>query len=151
MKTLKIEAPKGYEIDKVNSTFENIVFKEIKKEVTERVKTLGDAIQELGENDCEVQQLRKLHSIDSLSTAIIAEQEIVIIVKALNEGWIANWNDSSEYKYFTWFYLGDNFRYNHCSDWCAGSNTSSRLCLKTSDLAKYAGEQFTEIYKKFMN
>ena len=151
MKTLKIEAPKGYEIDKVNSTFENIVFKEIKKEVTERVKTLGDAIQELGENDYEVQQLRKLHSIDSLSTAIIAEQEIVIIVKALNEGWIANWNDSSEYKYFPWFYLGDNFRCDYCDSWCARSGTSSRLCLKTSNLAKYAGEQFTEIYKKFMN
>ncbi len=31
MKDLKITAPKGYEIDKDNSTFENIVFKEIKK------------------------------------------------------------------------------------------------------------------------
>jgi hypothetical protein len=31
MKDLKITAPKGYEIDKDNSTFENIVFKEIKE------------------------------------------------------------------------------------------------------------------------
>tara|TARA_R110002126_G_scaffold100487_1_gene231999 strand:+ start:1757 stop:1912 length:156 start_codon:yes stop_codon:yes gene_type:complete len=29
MKDLKINAPKGYEIDKDKSTFENIVFKEI--------------------------------------------------------------------------------------------------------------------------
>jgi hypothetical protein len=33
MKTLKIYVPEGYEIDKELSTFENIVFKEIKKEL----------------------------------------------------------------------------------------------------------------------
>jgi hypothetical protein len=31
MKDLKITAPKGYEIDKEKSTFENIVFKELNK------------------------------------------------------------------------------------------------------------------------
>ena len=31
MKSFKIEIPKGYEIDKENSTFENIVFKEVNK------------------------------------------------------------------------------------------------------------------------
>lgn len=33
-KELKIEAPKGYEIDKDNSTFECIKFKRIKKDIT---------------------------------------------------------------------------------------------------------------------
>lgn len=33
-KELKIEIPKGYEIDKENSTFERIVFKPIKKDIT---------------------------------------------------------------------------------------------------------------------
>jgi hypothetical protein len=33
MKTIKIEIPVGYEIDTENSTFEKIVFKEIKKEL----------------------------------------------------------------------------------------------------------------------
>jgi hypothetical protein len=33
MKTFKIEVPNGYEIDKEKSTFENIVFKEVKKEL----------------------------------------------------------------------------------------------------------------------
>jgi hypothetical protein len=32
MKTLKINIPEGYEIDKEQSTFENIVFKELKNE-----------------------------------------------------------------------------------------------------------------------
>lgn len=34
MKEIKIETPKGYEIDKENSTFEHIVFKEVKKQLT---------------------------------------------------------------------------------------------------------------------
>lgn len=33
-KELKIEAPKGYEIDKDNSTFEHIIFKPINKDIT---------------------------------------------------------------------------------------------------------------------
>lgn len=151
MKTLKIEIPKGYEVDTVKSTFENIIFKELKKEITERIKTVEDAIKELGEKDEEVIQLRKLQSIYGLLEAILNNQIAVVIVKALNEGWTPDWNDSSEYKYFPWFYLGDNFRYYDCDGWCARSNSFSRLCLKTSTLAEYAGKQFTEVYKKFMN
>lgn len=33
-KELKIQAPKGYEIDKENSTFERIIFKPTKKDIT---------------------------------------------------------------------------------------------------------------------
>ena len=36
MKTLKINVPEGYEIDKEQSTFEQIVFKEIKNELPKR-------------------------------------------------------------------------------------------------------------------
>lgn len=42
MKEVKIEIPEGYEIDKDNSTFERIVFKEIKK-----VLTYNDVAREL--------------------------------------------------------------------------------------------------------
>lgn len=41
MKNLKITPPDGYEIDKVNSTFENIVFKPIKKELPKSWGELG--------------------------------------------------------------------------------------------------------------
>ncbi len=40
MKTFKIEVPNGYEIDKVKSTFENIVFKEVKKKLPENFDIL---------------------------------------------------------------------------------------------------------------
>lgn len=151
MKDLKIEIPEGYEIDQSKSTFEKIVFRQIIKNITEKIKTIDDAINHLGENDEEVVQLRKLESVKGLSEAILNNQIAVIIVKALNDGWVANWNDSKEYKYYPWFYLGNNFRYPDFNVWCTGSGTSSRLCLKNKELAIYAGKQFTEVYKKFMN
>lgn len=40
MKSVKIEVPQGYEIDKEKSTFENIVFKEVKKELPKTWKEL---------------------------------------------------------------------------------------------------------------
>jgi len=43
MKTLKIEIPDGYEIDTEKSTFEQIVFKEIKKELPKSWEELEDA------------------------------------------------------------------------------------------------------------
>jgi hypothetical protein len=41
MKTIKIEIPVGYEIDTEKSTFEQIVFKEIKKELPKSWEELG--------------------------------------------------------------------------------------------------------------
>ena len=41
-KELKIQVPKGYEIDKENSTFEYIKFKSIKKDIT--YKNVGEKI-----------------------------------------------------------------------------------------------------------
>ena len=40
-KVLKIEIPEGFQIDRENSTFENIVFKQIKKELPNSWKELG--------------------------------------------------------------------------------------------------------------
>jgi hypothetical protein len=40
MKTFKIEVPNGYEIDKEKSTFENIVFKKVKKQLPETFEEL---------------------------------------------------------------------------------------------------------------
>ncbi len=148
MKSLKIEIPEGCEIDQTKSTFEKIVFKQVIKDIREKIKTIDDAIKHLGENDEEVVQLRKLESVKGLSDAILNNQIAVVIVKALNDGWVANWDDSNEYKYYPFFYLGKNFRCDYYGTWYTGSNSSSRFCLKNEELAIYAGNQFTEVYKK---
>lgn len=121
------------------------------KDIMTEIGSIDDAINRLGENDEEVIQLRKLESIKGLSEAILNEQMAVVIVKALNDGWVADWDNHNEFKYFPWFYLGKNFRFGAYHSWYSLSSLPSRLCLKDKKLAIYAGQTFTEIYKKFMN
>ena len=120
-------------------------------ETHEELKTIEDCINKLTEEDEEIIQLRKLESIKDLSEHILNNQIAVVIIKALNDGWIPDWNDDNQYKYCPWFYLGEGFSYYSYGLYSADSCVSSRLCLKSKELAIYAGQQFREIYKKFMN
>ena len=102
-----------------------------------------------------------------------------IITAALNEGWTPQFTED-EHRYFPWFWLytkeeivkmdkeerkkivlfggdADNgaragFASAHSYDAPSDSYAlvGSRLCFKSSALAKYAGEQFAEIYFAFM-
>jgi len=117
----------------------------------EDIKTVEDATNKLGEKDEDVIQLRKLESVDGLADYILNNQIAIVVAKALNDGWVANWDDHNEYKYYPWFYLGKNFRCNSCNGWNSNSDASSRLSLKSSELAIYAGKQFKDVYEKFMN
>lgn len=95
MKSIKIEVPKGYEIDEKKSTFENIVFKPCKRVID----SVEAACEVLGECDENVKELRKLECAGCDTTF----QSLVVGVKAFNEGWEPNWSDSEEYKYFAYY------------------------------------------------
>jgi len=89
--------------------------------------------------------------------AFIAHYQLVIINQALNEGWEPNWGDWSEYKYYAWFDFekgsdkssGFGFSYGVWTLSSATTDVGSRLCYKSSELAKYAGQQFLELYKDY--
>ncbi|WP_438423093.1 hypothetical protein [Aquimarina macrocephali] len=120
------------------------------KEVTERIKTMDDVLQELGEQDQDVIDYRILQK-PGVSDHIIGNQEAILIAKALNEGYTPDWDKSDEYKYYPWFKMSSSgFRSHAYARWTTHSDVGSRLCFKSSKLAKYAGEQFTEVYRKFM-
>lgn len=108
-KVLKIEIPKGYEIDKERSTFEKIVFKP-KKESCEDVyrrlfyekkayyfnkygKIEGTILYESGYKD--------LNNCTSEKQAkkLLAINQLLNIAKYLNDGWEPDWNNSDEKKY----------------------------------------------------
>jgi hypothetical protein len=85
--------------------------------------------------------------------ALIAVYKLYIITEALNEGWKPNWNDASEWKYFPYFLVKSNAKNPggtglSCNDYCFDlySAVGSRLCFKSSDLAKYAGTKFAKLY-----
>lgn len=83
----------------------------------------------------------------------VAYRKLKVIARALNAGWVPNWNNSSQRKWAPWFYL-DSPGFRFCGSYCSASNThstgGSRLCFETEELATYAGKQFLDIYKDFL-
>ena len=118
---------------------------EVKVEVTERIKTFEDAQKETGRPD--VPEFSEVP--EDLRDYFKAQYKIIVVVEALNEGWKPNWEDGNEAKYFPWFYMSGgvfvfgntDYRYSF-----AFAGNGSRLCFKTRELARYAGEQFLEIW-----
>jgi hypothetical protein len=112
--------------------------------VTDRIKTFEDACKELG-----IQRDNVYCNYDAIDES--AYKKLKIIVAALNEGWIPDWTNSKQYKYYPYFDLssGSGLVYDDCGYGYAGSSVGSRLCLRSEDLAKYAGTQFKDIYTDF--
>lgn len=87
--------------------------------------------------------------------AIIAHYKLTVIARALNEGWKPNWDNDDERKYYPWFNMGEaaapgvGFSFSDCGIGGGFSRVASPLCFKTFELAEYAGQQFTELYKEY--
>jgi hypothetical protein len=113
------------------------------RKITERVKTYGDACEVLGISS-------KIVGYDELSEDEVAYIKLKTIVKALNEGWKPNWDDSNEPKYYPWFYMNKpGFRLNYVNYYYNRSIVGSRLCFQKQEVAEYAAKQFFDLYKTF--
>ena len=113
---------------------------------------LNEAISYLTEEDEEVVKLRKLEKIEGIDN-ILAEQRLVVIFKAKNEKLIFDWNDSNQNKYYPWFCLGEDFRYNFFYRYYTHAAVSSRLCLKSKELLLELVNQqeILELYKTYLS
>lgn len=112
------------------------------EKITDRIKTFDDACDVLGIDADDL--LRDSDTADEQ-----AYKKLKTICKALNEGWQPNWQDQREYKYWPWFKMsGSGLSYGDFGFLYSISNVGSRLCYKSRDLARYAGEQFEGLYKE---
>jgi len=147
MKSIKIDIPEGYVVDENNSSFENIVFKKKPSEITDRVKTVEDACKELGEYDAEVRTLRQLESITSLSKSVIDSQKLVVVIKALNEGWYPDW-DKDDYKYYPYFTMRGGQVFFGVDYWHRRrALVPAPSLLKSDKLVRYITSQFLDLYR----
>jgi len=146
-KNAKIEIPKGYEIDSVDNRSGEVKFKKKPENVMAKIETVTDVLEANG-----LTQEQFDHQCEGFSDDEKAYRILKLLAKALNEGWEPNWNDDNETKYFPWFEMGGSrgFRAGDFVVWNSGSAVGSRLAFKSYELAKYAGEQFTNVYKQFM-
>lgn len=152
MKNIKIEIPEGFEIENFDKETGTISFIPVlKKPITDIIKTVDDAINILGEGDIDVIDLRELMST-RVQEHIISHQQLVVIIKALNEGWTPDWHDKNWNKWSNWFNMSSpwigRFSFLNSSSRYATSTCSSRLCFKSKELAEYAANQFIEVYRK---
>ena len=144
--------PEGFIIDSLNENKTAINLKQIPKDIKEQIKTLQDAIDELGEQDEEVKFLRLLEPIGK-ETHILYKQQAVVIAKALNEGWIADYAITDQSKYEPRFYYDSSaggFVFFDYGYWVTDTYVGSHLCFHSSELAKYFGNQFIEIHRKYL-
>lgn len=125
------------------------------EKITDKIKSFEDACKHLGLNPNDLPVVDMLPEKDRKS--IIAYYKLTIITRALNEGWEPDFSNWNEYKYYNWFYVEENkdqrssgFRCDAsgCTD--AGASVGSRLCFKNRGLAKYATEQFKELYREYL-
>jgi hypothetical protein len=88
--------------------------------------------------------------------AMTAFAKLVLIAMVLNDGWIPNWQDNNEWKYYPWFDMEKDksnpsgFRLNGATYCYTFSDAGSRLCFKSRELAEYAGKQFEAEYRDLM-
>jgi hypothetical protein len=109
MKTLKIEIPNGFEIDKENSTFEQIVFKEIKKELPKTWEELKEISGYYTNADCTLGSQNKdfptnsnnvnIFATEEQAKASIALAQLSQLREVYRNGWVPNWSSFEQDKF----------------------------------------------------
>ena len=139
MKTLKIEIPQGYEIDKEKSTFENIVFKSSKKELHKTWKEIGEIsgyyvatsvdIVEVSKYHTKFQDNRNIFATKEQAEASIALAQLSQLREVYNDGWKPNYKEPLQMKYTITFYedeLSKNSQHNTMHNFLTFRNEETR-------------------------
>lgn len=118
----------------------------------ETVKTYEDACEVLGVEPMDEQAM----AAAGFRPDEIARRKLETITAALNDGWKPDWNNTSQAKWVPWFYIEPNQEEGATTAGLASApyrvpaSTSayfgSRLCFKDARVARYAAQQFTELY-----
>lgn len=138
------------------SIFDYFYKEEDYEEITDRVKTYEDACKVLGVEPINEQNAKA----QGFRSDEIARRKLETIAAALNEGWKPDWNNTDQYKYYPYFYIQENAKGKgsaglSCADTgnaaaSAAAGVGSRLCFYASRLARYAGNQFTDLYEQIL-
>lgn len=86
--------------------------------------------------------------------AIIAFYMLSVIIQAKNEGWVPDWNNRREYKYYPWFNTGTSaglvFAISSYAPSRTTTNVGSRLCFKSRELAIEWGQKLLPLYNDYV-
>lgn len=138
------------------SIFDYFYKEEDYEEITDRVKTYEDACKVLGVEPINEQNAKA----QGFRSDEIARRKLETIAAALNEGWKPDWNNTDQYKYYPYFYIQENAKGKGSAglSYALTLHTApttpayfgSRLCFYASRLARYASNQFTDLYEQIL-
>jgi hypothetical protein len=118
--------------------------------IIDRVTSFEDAY-ELA--DKKTREECEISSTDSLD--VVAYKKLKLVIKVINEDWIADYTESSQPKYYPWFKVlpsgsGFAFSYANCAYDRSSAYVGVRLCFETREKCEYVAEQFTQLYEEFL-
>lgn len=125
----------------LTETFGDDLFK---KRSFEDIKTFEDACEELG-----IDPETVTHKNDTPDEA--AYKKLKVVIKAINQGWVPNWSNKNQYKWWPYFNLSSGSGFSCSFSFYDYSYTTvgSRLCFESEAKSSYAAKQFNELYKQF--
>jgi len=151
MKTLKINVPDGYEIDKEQSTFENIVFKEIKKGLPkswEEIEKLqgffvssGSRVRMTSDNAQIIEHNRNIFATKEQAEASIALAQLSQLREVYRQGWKPDYESDAQEKWCVRFYANDEQ-----VEFCSIANYF--LSFQSKKIAEQFLENFRDLIKK---
>jgi hypothetical protein len=114
------------------------------------IKTFEDACVKLGLNPAVLPDVLSIP--EEFAKPIVAAYKLMIIYKAINNGWKPDWSNWKQFKYYPWFnvsssgfgFSGTTYGYDRTD-----ADVGSRLCTDTSEKALYIAEQFKAEYQGY--
>ena len=107
-KEFKIQVPEGYEIDRENSTFENIIFKKIENELPKTWKDLEEIggfyidkysiVSTFYDYDTD-EENKNVFPTKEEAEACLALAQLCQLRDRYNDGWKPDWKDGEKVKY----------------------------------------------------
>ena len=89
----------------------------------------------------------------------IARRKLETITAALNDGWVPDWNNTDEWKFYPYFAIEPNHYgalagLSYAGTYSAASSSDayigSRLCFHDRETAAYAGRTFADLYAQIL-
>lgn len=114
------------------------------------IKTFNDACVACGTTE----QAFELKFKDlNLDLDTVFYEKLKMVAKAINQGWVPDWSNSSQRKWYPYFEVAPSGAGFSDSDYLctfAYAGVGSRLCFESEAKAIHAGKQFTSIYSQFI-
>lgn len=104
-KEFKIQVPEGYEIDRENSTFENIIFRKAERKLSKRWEDLPFVEGWFIDAKCRIIETGRLNTQEynkntfptkEEAEACVALAQLCQLRDIYNEGWKPDWTDNNE-------------------------------------------------------